>query len=247
LLFGLEPTGVGIGASLSGDPALIEAYKSGDPYMCFAIQAGLAPPGATKETHSAIRDKCKECVLGMSYGMGPKSLAARINMPLEYAAELLQKYKDTYEVFWNWAELNVCTGLYNGKFKTIYGWQFHDGPNTKSKSLLNFPMQSHGAEMLRIACILVTEAGIRVCCPVHDAILIESSIDQIEEDTEKTQKLMAAASRIVLKNLELTTDKKIVKYPDRYMDKRGIEYVGEGLERLIPLSQVCLYVVDTAV
>ena len=34
---------------------------------------------------------------------------------------------------------------------------------------MNFPMQAGGAEMMRIAAIAATEAGIEVCCPVHDA------------------------------------------------------------------------------
>jgi hypothetical protein len=34
---------------------------------------------------------------------------------------------------------------------------------------------------------------------------------------------MREASRIVLNGFELTTDVKIVKWPDRYMDKRGVQ------------------------
>ena len=41
---------MGIAAALSGDPALLEAYRSGDVYLSFAKQAGLAPPDATKAT-----------------------------------------------------------------------------------------------------------------------------------------------------------------------------------------------------
>ena len=46
---------IAIAAALSGDAALWRAYASGDPYMQFAIDAGLAPPGATKDTHGPIR------------------------------------------------------------------------------------------------------------------------------------------------------------------------------------------------
>jgi hypothetical protein len=41
-------------------------------------------------------------------------------------------------------------------------------------------MQGNGAEMLRIACIFLTEAGIRVCAPVHDALLIELPLVGLE-------------------------------------------------------------------
>ncbi len=82
-------------------------------------------------------------------------------------------------------------------------------------------MQANGAEMLRIACILLTEAGIRVCAPVHDALLIEAPLDELDDAVATTQSLMAEASRIVLDGFELGSDAKIVRYPERYMDERG--------------------------
>jgi hypothetical protein len=66
---------MGIAAALSGDAALLEAYRSGDIYLAFAKQAGLAPPEATKATHKAVRDACKGVVLGTLYGMGEETLA----------------------------------------------------------------------------------------------------------------------------------------------------------------------------
>ena len=64
-----------IAAQLSGDPALLDAVRSGDPYLAFAKMAGLAPADATKQSHKAIRDMCKTCVLGTNYGMQAQSLA----------------------------------------------------------------------------------------------------------------------------------------------------------------------------
>ena len=49
----------GIAAALSGDPLMMDAYRSGDPYLAFAKQAGAAPPDATKATHKAVRDQFK--------------------------------------------------------------------------------------------------------------------------------------------------------------------------------------------
>jgi DNA polymerase I-like protein with 3'-5' exonuclease and polymerase domains len=83
-------------------------------------------------------------------------------------------------------------------------------------------MQASGAEMLRIACILLTESGIRVCAPVHDALLIEAPLTELDQAITKTKSLMQEASRIVLDGFELGSDVKTVRYPDRYMDKRGV-------------------------
>ena len=83
-------------------------------------------------------------------------------------------------------------------------------------------MQANGAEMMRLACSLATEAGIQVCAPVHDALLIEGPAEDIEAVVELTQRCMAEASRIVLDGFELATDSEVYRFPTRYMDeKRG--------------------------
>jgi hypothetical protein len=83
-------------------------------------------------------------------------------------------------------------------------------------------MQANGAEMLRIACCLGTERGVRICAPVHDAILIEAPVDEIEAEVARMQSYMRTASRIVLGGLELRTDADIIRYPSRYSDPRGM-------------------------
>ena len=55
---------IGIAAGLSGDPALIADFQAGDPHMSFAIRAGLAPIGATADTHGDIRNMVKPISLG---------------------------------------------------------------------------------------------------------------------------------------------------------------------------------------
>ena len=82
-------------------------------------------------------------------------------------------------------------------------------------------MQAHGAEMMRLAACLATESGLEVCCPVHDAFLIEADADRIEADTARMQEVMRRASEIVLPGFPLKTDAKMVRYPDRYADERG--------------------------
>ena len=97
------------------------------------------------------------------------------------------------------------------------------GVNPNPRSIRNFPMQANGAEMLRLACCFVTEAGISVCAPVHDAILIEAPLEELDETVAKTQRHMMEASAIILDGFELRSDVEIYRYPDRYMDKRGVE------------------------
>lgn len=211
-----------IAAALSGDELMMDAYASGDPYMTFAIQAGLAPEGATKMTHGQERDLCKACVLAVQYGMGAASLALRIGQPEIRARELLDLHRRTYKKYWAWSDGVQDYAMLHGKLWTVFGWELRVSPNSSNpRSLRNFPMQANGAEMLRLACIMLTEAGIGVVAHVHDALLIEAPLDRLDEDITRTQTIMCKAGEIVLGGFQLRSDAKVIRYPDRYMDGRG--------------------------
>lgn len=211
----------GIAAALSGDPAMQEAYRSGDPYLAFAKQAGAVPADATKKTHKAEREQFKACVLAVQYGMGAEALAQRIGRPTVRARQLLELHKRTYPQFWRWSDATVDEAELNGRLWTVFGWELRPSYPSNPRSLRNFPMQANGAEMLRLACIYLTEAGIRICAPVHDALLIEAPLGTLDSVVLQAQALMAQASVDVLDGFELHSDAKIVRYPDRFMDERG--------------------------
>lgn len=210
----------GIAAYLSQDSSMIEAYETGDPYLAFAIQAGAAPEGATKGTYKHVRDQFKACALAVQYGMGPEALAARIGQPKAYARQLLRLHRKTYPRFWNWSDAAVQYALMTGSIQTVFGRRLHGEPNIRS--LRNFPMQANGAEMLRLASCLATERGIIVCAPVHDALLVEAPLDEIDQKVGNTQEAMKEASTAVLGGPALRSSATIIRYPERYVDERGI-------------------------
>ena len=212
---------VGIAAALSGDPRLIDAYRSGDPYLAFAKQIGAVPAEETKTTHKAVRDQFKAVVLGVNYGMGEQTLAEAIERPIAEARNLLRRHRETYRAFWRWVEAAVDVAMTQGEIRSVFGWPLRIGSNVNPRSLLNFPMQANGAEMLRLACCLATERGIEVCAPIHDAVLICAPLERLEADVVTMRAAMAEASRVVLDGFELGTDAELVRWPGRYMDPRG--------------------------
>ena len=220
----------GIAAALSGDMAMADAYRSGDPYLAFGKQAGAIPPDGTKASHSAERAQFKQCVLAVQYGMGAEALATRIGQPVDMAKRLLRLHRETYPAFWRWSEAAVDRAMLLGRLETVFGWPIHVGPSAdpargaNARSLANFPCQAHGAEMLRLACCMLVEAGIGLCAPVHDAVVIEGPADTIDEVVAQARGIMAEASKIVLGGFEIGTDAEIVKYPDRYIDEAGEDF-----------------------
>ena len=75
--------------------------------------------------------------------------------------------------------------------------------------------------MLRLACCLASDRGVQICAPVHDAILIEAPIDEIDAAVTVAQGAMADASAIVLDGVRLRSEAHVIRYPDRYQDARG--------------------------
>jgi len=213
----------GIAAALSGDKKMKEAYKSGDPYLAFAKQAGAVPVSATKQSHKNERDQFKECVLAVQYGMGAESLASRINQPTIRARELLRLHRETYREFWAWSDAAVDRAMISNQLHTVFGWTINIGTNPNPRFLRNFPMQANGAEMLRMAITAMLEEGIKVCAPIHDAVLIEAPLNQLDEVISKAQMIMGDISEYVLDGFRLSSDVDVVKYPGRYSDERGAQ------------------------
>jgi len=213
----------GIAAALSRDPLMLRAYSTGDPYLAFAKQAGAAPTNATKDSHIAVRDQFKACVLAVQYGMGPENLGVRIGHPTIRARGLLRLHRETYRVFWKWSDSAVDHAMLLNELHTAFGWRVWVQSTTNARSLRNFPMQANGAEMLRLACCLGTEHGVEICAPVHDAVMILTPIERLEQDLTTMREAMAEASRVVLGGFELRTDAEVVCHPDRYSDPRGRE------------------------
>lgn len=224
-----------IAAALSQDPAMLDAYKSGDPYLRSAVSTGFAPECATKETHGTIRDVVKVWLLSAQYGATAKSLANALPQqlaiimpnPLASAEEFLEKHRHVYSRYWDWAEKRVELFVHETHCEeTVFGWRHRHNIRLQDWQVrnqsLNFPMQATCAEILRWACIYATEDGIEVMAPVHDALLVGGPVAQIEEIVAHTQAHMDRASELVL-GFAMRTDAKIIRYPDRFMDRRGVE------------------------
>jgi hypothetical protein len=213
---------IGIAAGLSGDERLIDAYMAGDPYLYFAKQIGAAPPDATRDSHPAVRAICKEIVLGLNYGLGAERMALRAGISPASATELIERHRQTYKRFWRWSEDTVTSSLLTNQMHSIFGWRRRLNATDRATSLMNFPMQANGAEMMRIAAIAATEAGIQVCAPVHDAFLIASPLERLDSDVRAMQEIMTSAGAVVTGGIPIRTEAKVLRFPQRYMEARGL-------------------------
>jgi DNA polymerase-1 len=156
--------------------------------------------------------------------MGPESIAAQSVIHVDRARELLRLHRETYRKFWSWAEANVDRALLGLPLESVFGWRIHYPPGCNAaindRSILNWPMQSHGAEMMRLAVSMAIEDGLLICAPIHDALLLEAPIDEIDEQAGRLARIMGDASEIVMgAGFRCRSDVKIIRYPDRFEDE----------------------------
>ena len=153
--------------------------------------------------------------------MGRVRLAPQLGTSECDAAALIASHKTAFPRFWSWSDSVEMHGLSHRELQSVFGWQLVVGAEPKPGSIRNLPIQANGAEMLRLACCLMTEAGITVCAPNHDAVLIEAPLGRLDDTIAEAQRLMAEASAVVLDGFALPTSVRIVRAPDRWTEARG--------------------------
>lgn len=213
---------VAIAAKLSGDKAMMKGYEDGDPYLDFAVRSSLAPDTATKASHGTVRSQCKTVVLGVQFGMREKTLAERIGEIPYRGKQLLRAHEEAYPRYWRWIEDVINFAGLHGYLDTVFGWRLHIGEDTRPTTLQNYPMQANGAEMLRLACAMAHEDGLAIIAPIHDAILLEAPLEDLDRDVARLREIMTEAGRIVLDGFPVRTDVDVVRWPQHYEDQRGV-------------------------
>ena len=198
----------GIQGYLSGDKKLIEAYHSGDIYIHTAKFLGRVPPNATKKSHPKEREICKVLFLANSYGAGAKWISEQLKINLPKAKSLQIKFKELYKTYFNYIDGVIGGACITKYLSTEFGWQRYvksfvakvkDGRKKNvARSLLNWPIQSNGAEILRRALVDLTDEHYEVCALVHDALLIQIPIVEFDERLEQAKMIMENAARIVV-------------------------------------------------
>ena len=211
---------VAILAARSGDDRLAEHYASGDVYWRFAVTTGLGAPEATGLARKAS-DLVKILFLAISYGMQAPSLSRKTGKTLAEAKELLQLHASSYPDATRWREAIVDRARLNGWLCTNFGWRRQGCENAPATELMNWPIQSAGADLMRLVCIAATEAGIELAAPVHDGFLIVAPLDRLHGEIERMKAIMVRASESVTGGLPINVEVEAVSFPDRYMDERG--------------------------
>ena len=217
---------VGVAAARSGDAQLAEDYLSGDIYHALAQalradnrnrrhalegQSGRPVAAATDET-AATRHQLRN------------GGAVAIARARPASADRQRSHHPASATLWHLLGLARGGGhaatLERQITSEFDGWPLHLSHTPNKRTLYNFPMQSGGAEMLRLAANRLCEADLTPIMLVHDGILFE--LDS-EEQVRHAAEIMRAAGAEVCGGLAIgvDVDQKLVNGA-RYQDKRPL-------------------------
>jgi DNA polymerase-1 len=214
-----------IAAGLSEDPIRMQDYNSGDTYTAFGKRIGLIPqdwlvgPGEPQHDN---RGQCKICELSIQYLRSAEGLARVLGIPVVNAMRLLDQHRKTYPTFWAWSGSARDFSKMYGYVETMYGWVLHITPETKVRTVGNFPMQAHGSHMLHLALGRLVDKGVKVIGTVHDSIFVECRMEQIEETKKIVITEMEGASSDIVPGYVCRVDAHVTKDGERYVDEADV-------------------------
>ena len=197
---------IGVAAAKSGDPNLIRDYLDGDIYHGLALRTGFTKDrdhAHWKSTQPQIRQRMKSLQLAISYGMGVPSLSRGLNRHPLIGSEIIERHKREYATFWKWREEQVERAMVERRLVSEFGWPLYLTNSPNKRTLYNFPAQTNGAEMLRLAAWQLCENGLSPSMLVHDGILLEV---QNEEQIAHAIEIMLKAGRDVCGGFEIGAD-----------------------------------------
>ncbi len=173
-------------AHLSGDPALIEAFASGeDVHESTARRVFNVPAG---ELDPALRARAKVVNFGIMYGMGARSLAQQMGIGLPEAEAFIAGYFRVYARVREFLAATLAEARRRGFVQTLLGRRrylpdlasTHGGARALAeRAAINAPIQGSAADLMKLAMIRVDRAlkrsmpSARLLLQVHDELVLE--------------------------------------------------------------------------
>lgn len=207
---------VAVAAGLSQDPHLRAAYEAGDPYRQIAALSGVLTEDTEEEQARKIRRLFKSLVLGRLYGLGVLAFRRRSGVSREQAARVWTFFDRKFSRCNVWQEHTVAKARRLGWIKTRYGWKALVYSSTRTTALLNWLIQSTAADILRLATILLAEAGFALLTTCHDSLLISVPEDGAEADQAAIVRIMQEAAEMVT-GIVIRVDVQMMRPGERWL------------------------------
>jgi len=201
-----------IQAALSNDSGIQEGLNTGDIYLHTAKRANAVPKNAERKDYEKQRELYKQSFLAIAYGQTAFGLKNKLEISEAEAAYLLSVLRNVYPTYFNWIDSLVKASVARGFFETKFGWRYYisDKEATNPRRLMNWPLQSHGSEILRRAIIDLDKKDFEISMPVHDAVLVHMPRKNCAAKIRELKSIMSEAAYKVI-GTHIQVDTKIIR------------------------------------
>ncbi|MEC6824535.1 DNA polymerase I [Photobacterium piscicola] len=199
-------------AHLSGDPALLDAFRHGkDIHAATAAEIlGLAIDDVSTEQ----RRRAKAINFGLIYGMSAFGLAKQLDMGRNEAQDYMNVYFERYPGVLEYMESTRNSAAELGYVETLFGRRLYlpdikarNGLRRKAaeRAAINAPMQGTAADIIKLAMIAVDEwvqqqpqGQVSLLMQVHDELVFEVEASVLDSVTAKVRELMEQAATLAV-------------------------------------------------
>ncbi|MEO6327416.1 MAG: DNA polymerase I [Ginsengibacter sp.] len=180
-------------AAISGDPAMVEAFRSGkDIHTATAAKVfHVAEEDVTKE----MRYKAKSVNFGIIYGQGAFGLAENLGISRGEAKEIIDTYKKEFANIQKYMDDSISFCKKNGYVETLMGrkrWLKDINSSNftvrgyAERNAINSPIQGSAADMIKLAMIKIHAEFAshnfrsKMIMQVHDELVFDAHKDETD-------------------------------------------------------------------
>ncbi len=196
-------------AHLSDDEMLIRAYQ--DAQDIHTITASQVFHVAPEEVTPLLRRNAKAVNFGIVYGISSFGLSQDLSITRREAQEYIEQYFKTYPGIKHFLDNTVENAKKDGYVTTMFGRR-RPVPELKASNFMqrsfgervamNAPIQGTAADIIKIAMNRVNEwlrsrnMKSRLILQVHDELLVETAVEELEEVREMMVREMQSAAEM---------------------------------------------------
>ncbi len=193
-------------ASLSQEPALLEAYHRGEDVhrVTAAAVAGIPVEEVTKQQ----RERAKATNFGIMYGLSAFGLSEQVDMPVEEARAFIEAYFAKYPRVKSFRERAIAQAAQDGYVTTLFGRRRAvpelRSSNFRVRSLgerlaVNTILQGTAADIIKAAMVTVSRElerhglASRLVLQVHDELVLECPDGEVDKCLPLLREAMCGA------------------------------------------------------
>lgn len=198
-----------VAAHLSGDKAMIDAFRSGEDFH--TVTAALIFNKEKADVTKELRRSAKTINFGVLYGMGSNALAQQTGMNRMEAKEFIQRYFTVYKRLKEYLDELKTMAREKGYVETLWGRRRYvpdivsGMPQVRAeaeRAATNHPIQGTAADMMKLAMIEVDgliqsgKIAADMLIQVHDELVFEVSRKEAAKSGEQIRQTMEQLEKL---------------------------------------------------